>query len=76
MRCAGTAPRGYRARGRIVCHCVDVAERQIADAFATTPGPAEAALASVQSQLRCGTQCGSCLPELKRMVRSQPVQAI
>ena len=27
-------------------------------------------LAQLQGKLRCGTNCGSCLPELKRMVRS------
>jgi assimilatory nitrate reductase catalytic subunit len=27
-------------------------------------------LAQLQGQLRCGTNCGSCLPELKRMVRA------
>ena len=27
-------------------------------------------LDKLQGQLRCGTNCGSCLPELKRMVRA------
>ena len=27
-------------------------------------------LAQLQGKLRCGTNCGSCLPELKRMVRA------
>ena len=27
-------------------------------------------LASLQGQLRCGTNCGSCVPELKRMARA------
>jgi NAD(P)H-nitrite reductase large subunit len=27
-----------------------------------------AGLAQLQKQLKCGTECGSCLPELKRMV--------
>ncbi|WP_431604147.1 (2Fe-2S)-binding protein, partial [Acidovorax soli] len=27
-------------------------------------------LAQLQGQLRCGTNCGSCVPELKRMVRN------
>jgi assimilatory nitrate reductase catalytic subunit len=27
------------------------------------------ALSSLQTQLRCGTNCGSCLPELKKAVR-------
>ena len=27
-------------------------------------------LASLQATLKCGTNCGSCVPELKRRVRS------
>ena len=27
-------------------------------------------LAQLQGALRCGTQCGSCVPELKRMVQA------
>jgi len=72
---AATAPRGYRGRGRVVCNCFDVAEREIADALAAASGPADAALAAVQSQLRCGTQCGSCLPELKRLAAEQRTAA-
>ena len=30
-------------------------------------GTAEAALSGVQDSLKCGTNCGSCLPELKRL---------
>jgi assimilatory nitrate reductase catalytic subunit len=26
-------------------------------------------LATLQADLQCGTNCGSCLPELRRMVR-------
>jgi len=26
-------------------------------------------LASLQGALKCGTQCGSCVPELRRMIR-------
>ena len=32
-------------------------------------GATEAKLAQVQAELRCGTNCGSCLPELRRIVR-------
>ena len=30
----------------------------------------EARLASLQDALKCGTNCGSCIPELKRKVRA------
>ena len=36
----------------------------------------EARLASLQDALKCGTNCGSCIPELKRKVHaSRPAQA-
>ena len=49
------------ARGRTLCNCFDVAESDI-DAFAS----ASKSLAELQAKLRCGTNCGSCLPELRR----------
>jgi len=69
------APRGFRARGRILCNCLDVAERDIVDALVAHPGPSDAALAAVQASLRCGTQCGSCVPELKRLAAAQRTAA-
>jgi assimilatory nitrate reductase catalytic subunit len=32
-------------------------------------------LAGLQQQLQCGTRCGSCVPELKRLVRRVPMPA-
>ncbi len=55
-------PRGTLARGRIVCNCVDVAEVEIRRELARG-----ASLEQLQDRLKCGTQCGSCLPELRRM---------
>jgi assimilatory nitrate reductase catalytic subunit len=51
------------ARGRTICNCFDVAESEI-DAFLA----ATKSLSALQSSLRCGTNCGSCLPELRRRV--------
>ncbi len=65
---AGPAP----ARSRQVCSCFDVSEARITAQLAASTGAPEARLVALQSALRCGTQCGSCLPELKRLV-SQPV---
>jgi assimilatory nitrate reductase catalytic subunit len=52
-------------RGRIVCNCFDVSEAEIEAQLA-----AGASAEAIRSTLRCGTSCGSCLPELRRMVRS------
>jgi assimilatory nitrate reductase catalytic subunit len=55
-------PGGQRRRGRIVCNCLDVAETEINERLA-----AGLSLAEVQDALKCGTSCGSCVPELRRM---------
>jgi assimilatory nitrate reductase catalytic subunit len=55
-------PTGKRGRGRIVCNCLDVSENEINAELAQSPD-----LATVQCRLKCGTECGSCLPELKRL---------
>ena len=57
-------PAGTQGRGRILCNCMDVAQTQIEAEVARGCG-----LAELQQKLGCGTQCGSCLPEIKRMTR-------
>jgi len=64
---AARAPRGFVPRGRVVCTCFDVAEALLRSSLAAVRGTAEAALSGVQEALKCGTNCGSCLPELKRL---------
>jgi assimilatory nitrate reductase catalytic subunit len=63
-------PVGSRSRGRIVCNCFDVAEQDIRSEI--TRG---ADLASLQATFKCGTECGSCMPELKRLVDLATPQA-
>jgi assimilatory nitrate reductase catalytic subunit len=46
----------------IICKCADVSDLQIAAALA---GGAD--FAGLQEKLKCGTFCGSCVPDLKRM---------
>jgi len=50
-------------RGRTLCNCFDVAESEI-DAFLAT----SKSIAELQARLKCGTNCGSCLPELRRRI--------
>jgi assimilatory nitrate reductase catalytic subunit len=57
-----TPPAGGNARGRVVCNCFDVAEAEILDDFKSGLD-----LAALQGKRKCGTSCGSCLPELKRL---------
>ena len=55
-------PAGRKPRGRIVCTCLDVSESEIGERLA-----AGLSLEEVQVSLSCGTRCGSCIPELRRM---------
>ncbi|MGV3740840.1 MAG: molybdopterin-dependent oxidoreductase [Burkholderiaceae bacterium] len=65
-------PKGFKSRGRIVCNCLNVAETQIADYLAAQNSvrheSAELQLSGMQQTLKCGTNCGSCVPELKKMI--------
>jgi len=63
-------PAGGVGRGRIVCNCLNVAEPDIVAAIA-----AGADLAALQANLKCGSECGSCVPELKRLIAGNRVAA-
>lgn len=54
---AATAPR------RVVCNCLNVDNDQIEREIASGAG-----FAGLQAKLKCGTACGSCIPEIKRML--------
>jgi assimilatory nitrate reductase catalytic subunit len=64
------APQGFKARGRIVCNCFNVPETEIAETLAKQAGSdsTEEMLACLQDQHKCGTNCGSCVPELKKII--------
>ncbi len=63
--------------GEMVCTCWEVAEGQIKKAIAAGAISVE----MLGGELRCGTECGSCVPELKRLLvastlaRPSPVTA-
>ena len=65
-----TAPVAVRSRGKLVCSCFNVTEPEISAQLTDTAGTGEERLASLQTALQCGTNCGSCLPELKRLVHA------
>ena len=64
------APQGFKPRGKVVCNCFNVAESEIAEFCAGVPGDAAGKLGALQAAKRCGTNCGSCLPELRTLVDS------
>ncbi|MFO1251092.1 MAG: molybdopterin-dependent oxidoreductase [Inhella sp.] len=61
---APPADRLAAPRSPQVCNCFDVREDQIRACLAAGDG----SLATLQAELKCGTQCGSCLPALRRYV--------
>ena len=67
---AARAP-NVTSRGRVVCACWNVSEREICDHLASAPQSGATALDSLQAALKCGTECGSCLPELKRLAAAE-----
>jgi assimilatory nitrate reductase catalytic subunit len=68
------APVAVQSRGKQVCTCFNVTDEAIAVCLANTTGNDDARLASLQGALKCGTNCGSCLPELKRLVRQPNIK--
>lgn len=60
------APVATASRGRVVCNCLNVSESEIQAEI-----KAGADLSLLQSKLKCGTQCGSCVPEIKRMLEKK-----
>ena len=73
-----TPPMPVVSRGKPVCTCLNVTDLAIAEHLAQCTGPKATpdarspagALASLQATLHCGTQCGSCVPQLQRLVRA------
>lgn len=59
-----TPPTGQKGRGKIVCNCLDVSQNEIIDNIELG-----ADLLTLQAKLKCGTECGSCVPELKKLVK-------
>ena len=65
-----TPPMPVVSRGQQVCACFSVTDLAIEEHLAhSTAAPAQR-LASLQASLKCGTNCGSCLPQLQRMLAS------
>ncbi len=63
-------PQPLAPRGPTVCACHGVGENAITGLLKACQGDALARLARLKDELRCGTQCGSCVPQLQRMVQA------
>ena len=65
------APLPVAPRGTIVCNCFGVSSENI-DRFLAqaSPAPLETTLGQMQKSLQCGTNCGSCLPEVRQRIKA------
>ena len=64
------APIAVAPRGKQVCSCFNVSQAAIDGALSMCSGTPDAQLQQLKDKLQCGTNCGSCVPELQRLVRS------
>ena len=71
-------PVAVQSRGKLVCTCFNITDTdikgQLDRATAGNAGEnclatADDKLASLKETLKCGTNCGSCIPELKKVIR-------
>jgi len=64
MLLSGKSIDGLASAGPIVCACFGVGRTTICNAIAAGAGT----VAEIGAQLKAGTNCGSCIPELKRLI--------
>jgi assimilatory nitrate reductase catalytic subunit len=64
MLLSGKSVEGLASAGPIVCACFGVGRTTILAAIAAGAGSAD----EIGAQLKAGTNCGSCIPELKRLI--------
>ena len=72
LRPDAQAPAALTPRSPQICTCFNVSEEAIRVTLPDCHGSEEQRLAILQNQLRCGSNCGSCIPSLKRLVKSTP----
>jgi assimilatory nitrate reductase catalytic subunit len=66
---SGKSMDGLASAGPIVCACFGVGRTTICDAIAAGAGTA----AEIGAKLNAGSNCGSCIPELKRLITQNAV---
>jgi assimilatory nitrate reductase catalytic subunit len=71
MLLSGKSADGLASAGAIVCACFGVGRNTICGAIAAGAGTA----AEIGTRLKAGTNCGSCIPELKRLIAQTNVPA-
>jgi assimilatory nitrate reductase catalytic subunit len=64
MLLSGKSTNGSASAGSVVCACFGVGRTSICDAIAAGAGTS----AEIGAKLKAGTNCGSCIPELKQLI--------
>ncbi len=71
------APVAIQSKGAQICSCFNVSQSEIENTLMICQGNEQQRLEKLQSTLSCGTQCGSCLPQLNNIIRkSSRVSAV
>ena len=70
MLLSGKSAEGVASAGPVICACFGVGRDTICNAIAAGARSA----AEIGVKLKAGTNCGSCIPELKRLVAQTPVE--
>ena len=63
------------SKGKQICTCFNVSETDIVEHLSACEGSEDARLSSLQGALKCGTNCGSCVPALRKIIRITPAVA-
>jgi assimilatory nitrate reductase catalytic subunit len=69
MLLSGKSSEGAASTGPVVCACFGVGRGTICDTIAAGARTA----AEIGAKLKAGTNCGSCIPELKRLIATTEV---
>jgi assimilatory nitrate reductase catalytic subunit len=72
MLLSGKSMDGLASAGPVVCACFCVGRTTICDAISAGAGTA----AEIGARLKAGTNCGSCIPELKRLIAQTGTAAL
>lgn len=60
---------GGQQDNQVVCTCFNIKAQQIKHSLSLHNGDEKQRLSQLQQALACGTNCGSCIPQLKQFVR-------
>jgi len=66
---SGKSPSG-EDKGKTVCSCFEIGDKQILHAISKGSDSVD----KLGKTLRCGTNCGSCIPELKQIIQSMSTE--